>query len=1382
MQLGLDLTPENRKRVVLSTRKSKRDTGKQLEDLQEDWTEESKPYQLGTLSLDSPLELQVEPGLMKLELDSAIAHCSERSASFNESELYRYCFKFIKASKVEQQGLESEIQKHPSLIKTNKPGVFTTAEAVEREAQSVHLWMVGQGKAQPLKLDVKLEETSLNPGQAQVVRDTLACKDLHQIWPGFSGVGKTTTFRALKEELDGSNIVIRGYATTIAAAQELQAKVGIPAQTVQHLVLSKPESVPNQLWLVDEVGMLGAEDMLTMQRKAESVGARIIIAGDKRQNASIKAGSPLRSLIKHDATTHWLKKIIRQKNADQLRAVELIANGDGVAALALLKSKGYVTEIKDQADRANQLVQQYLALSPKERDQTFLVTGTNAERLRITKALRTGLKQEGLLSESVSVVQLVSHQFTDEQRRRIENYSEGDYIKLRRTYPGSTLVAGQLYKVEKRDGGELVVSSYGGRLYRFNPAKQKDKEVYYARDIEIAVGDQLRWTISDEKKGRANGRHLSVIAMGETTMTVQDVATQKTQEVSLLQPLPLDYDWVSTSYRAQGRTVKRVIVSATDDPTSCLEPFYVKISRQEYELSVYTQDIEKLEEWVSRSNAQENALDLIGEDDGSSTKPRPEAGLNSETACSDEGGARESKQRNARPAQRTHEHGTPGGPRRDAGVHSPVQRGARQPKTVRDGGVHQAPGQGHGGPGSETRKLGANSRSSGLVGGDSGGRNQGLQASSTQQRTESADAASNLTARYQGLDDLAQTDRTFATGESLINGELVERLEQLIERLKKPSHQAAKPVYEGMAELVQGEIAESDQSLLLDSTVLDGLGRLSERLESVIGVEPTPAYESLDDIVLAEGIETEIQLVLESGLLERLESLNQAISAQLQSAQAPAYEGLDEHVQLDLLEPDARLLSENRVIERLDQLAQRLDAAQTELYEGLDELVQLEQLEPDEQLLSEQRVIERLEGLAKRLDAAQTFNTASFYEGLGELTANETTDKEVQLLLESAILKRLQRLAYQLETTTGVQNDQIISYSANADTIESERPDSGATNLNQLAQSESGGHRAGVGETAPGIDERTTESIRSIAERISEAITGGHVEETIREFGRSCDEIISEYERVRLENEGRAGLKSALSGLIQSVHRLDQQLGQALRRERVSTIAGAIAEWRAEQELGQTIAQFNTVFESLGVDISQPSEITEELAQTILENNAETELEAALVSLSQMLAQTQTQAMSRPDIQTLSEAITELQAEQDLVEAISQFDELIKVAKPAPQRTAAEALAQAVGDYWIEDELIASLTQLSETLTQVSPAVSLAEAITTANIETELIENLELVAEVLSQTTARHRIAPEIQQLAGLIDEWNAEGDLTQLIAQLTMQSHAVGQQAISHG
>ena len=123
--------------------------------------------------------------------------------------------------------------------------------------------------------------------------------------------------------------------------------------------------------------------------------------------------------------------------------------------------------------------------------------------------------------------------------------------------------------------------------------------------------------------------------------------------------------------------------------------------------------------------------------------------------------------------------------------------------------------------------------------------------------------------------------------------------------------------------------------------------------------------------------------------------------------------------------------------------------------------------------------------------------------------------------------------------------------------------------------------------------------------------------------------------------------------------------------------------------------------------------------------------------------------------------------------------------QPAPQRTAAEALAQAVGDYWIEDELIASLTQLSETITQVStqvsPAVSLAEAITTANIETELIENLELVAEVLSQTTARHRIAPEIQQLAGLIDEWNAEGDLTQLIAQLT-HSHAVGQQAISHG
>ncbi len=417
----------------------------------------------------------------------------------------------------------------------------------------------------------------------------------------------------LRQQLQGTNVEITRFSPTIEAAKNLQEELGIKTNTVQHLVLSKPEAKPNQLWIIDEAGMMSANQMEAIALKAESVGARILLVGDKGQNSSVQAGSPLKSLIAHGATTHSISQIIRQQNSTQKQAVELIAHGRGASALELLNNNGYVTEIEDRDERTRTVAKQYLELSPKERKQTLIVTGTNKERLSITQAIRQGLKTEGELVESVTAVQLVSRNLTREQSQHLNNYQIGDYIKLHRDYKGTSLQKGQLYKVEGYKGSDLVVSSYGGRVYHFNPAKFKDKQVFSSQEIEIAVGDNLRWSAgADKNKGQINGKHITVASFNDTSMTVVD-DLGATQSVSLLQPLPVNYNLVSTSYRAQGKSKKRVIVSATNDPTSSLEPFYVKISRQTKELTVYTQNLEKLRGWVNRSNAQQNPVELIGE-------------------------------------------------------------------------------------------------------------------------------------------------------------------------------------------------------------------------------------------------------------------------------------------------------------------------------------------------------------------------------------------------------------------------------------------------------------------------------------------------------------------------------------------------------------------------------------------------------------------------------------------------------------------------------------------------------------------------------------------------------------------------------------------------
>ena len=676
--------------------------------------------------------------------------------------------------------------------------------------------------------------------------------------------------------------------------------------------------------------MLGAEDMVKLQRQADLVGARLLIGGDSGQNPSIKAGSPLRSLMNHGAKTYRLSEIIRQQNDIQKQAVELIENGDGVGAVRLLNEKGYIVEIADPNERAKAVTQQYLGLSQRERDQTRLVAGTNVECLRITQALRSGLKDEGQLSKSVKVVKLVSWQFTEEEKRRIENYSQGDYIQLRRDYPGTSLQRGQLYKVEKRVGNELVVSSYGGRMYRIDPSKQKDKDVYYAKSIEIAVGDRLRWTVGDKQKGRTNGRHLTVSAINETSLTVQDVKTKKTHEVSLLQPLAVDYDWVSTSYKVQGSTYKATIGSTTNDPTSSREALTVTISRQKHELTLYTEDLKQLERWANRSNAQENPLDLIGENYGTTTTTRHAADIEPAPPAlggdaAPESGIAAAVTRNEGAAQQRIEHNPNLGPRGDAGIHSPIQGGARQSEAVRDGGIHQVPGQSHGSPRSQTRQLGANPRPGGLIRGDGSRRNQGFQKSATQKRFSKVDEQL-ASPRYEGLAGLAETDTVARGNLSLFEGPILDRLEHLMDRLQQYLAQMPKPAYEGMAELTEDDRAQVVEAQLLDSDVFTRLESLGQRLEAGLGQKPSPAIEGMTALARSDREEQDVQQFAESDVRERLESLAQRIDAALSKSKAQPYQGLGELVAMETEDQNVQLILESTLIQRAESLVGKIES------------------------------------------------------------------------------------------------------------------------------------------------------------------------------------------------------------------------------------------------------------------------------------------------------------------------------------------------------------------------------------------------------------------------------------------------------------------------
>ncbi|MGR3280784.1 AAA family ATPase, partial [Acaryochloris marina NIES-2412] len=66
------------------------------------------------------------------------------------------------------------------------------------------------------------------------------------------------------------------FSPTIPAAKTLQDELKIPTNTVEHLVLHAVDNAPNQVWLIDESGMISRRQMKVILEKAEPIGAQVI--------------------------------------------------------------------------------------------------------------------------------------------------------------------------------------------------------------------------------------------------------------------------------------------------------------------------------------------------------------------------------------------------------------------------------------------------------------------------------------------------------------------------------------------------------------------------------------------------------------------------------------------------------------------------------------------------------------------------------------------------------------------------------------------------------------------------------------------------------------------------------------------------------------------------------------------------------------------------------------------------------------------------------------------------------------------------------------------------------------------------------------------------
>ena len=608
--VGESATAQERELATLKTRAPK---GKEIprEELRAYWQAQTQ-----VLHLEHPqpqvLDWQSEP---KKAMQAGLKHCSEREAVFRREQVERFALENHLGQQLFEE-LQQTLDTDPEVIHTSDQRL-TTQTAVLRELETIRTVLEGRGQVGAIAsedwvADV-LENQGLTQGQYEGILLAATTRDLVIAWQGVAGAGKSYALNQVRRIAEAQGYTVRGFAPSAEAAKSLGESAQIQqTETVAALLCAQPQEAASpfpEIWVVDEAGLLSAKDALALLTHAEEQQARVILVGDTRQLSAVEAGNPFKSLQQAGMATAYLSQSLRQKHQQIKAGVNLIAEGkiaDGIQQL-----KPYIHQVRSEEARAQAIAHDYLALTPEERQKTLLLAGTNRERLAITQAIRAGLKLEGQLGQSVLMRRLKTRDMTTVQMAYAHHFQAGDVLIPQASYKRLELERGERYEVIAVDVQQngLTLRAETGSALQVDPAKVRKKSVYRVKEIEVSVGDRLKWTKNQAQLSRRNGQEFEVYAIENGQILIR-YGGGKTESLSGSELAHLDYALVSTTYGAQGKSAERVI-GALDRQVG-RESFYVTVSRVKHDLRLYASEaLARLIERTEKSRARENPSDFL---------------------------------------------------------------------------------------------------------------------------------------------------------------------------------------------------------------------------------------------------------------------------------------------------------------------------------------------------------------------------------------------------------------------------------------------------------------------------------------------------------------------------------------------------------------------------------------------------------------------------------------------------------------------------------------------------------------------------------------------------------------------------------------------------
>jgi len=390
-------------------------------------------------------ELARENAAAARDPDKVLGALTRNNATFTERDVERFLAKHIRDD-AERLAVKGKVLGSVAVLALyeaetgERAGRFTTQAVREEErgaledAERVAGARHHRGVGTAAKAGA-LESRNLRDDQVVAFEHATAAGGL-RIVEGRAGTGKSYTLSAIRDAHERDGLKVIGLAPTNAVVQDLRADGFAEAATVHselfRLKNGRTRWDSRTVAIVDEAAMLDSRVTGALMAEAKRSGAKLILAGDDRQLASIERGGLFTELRQRHGSAA-ITEVTRQRVDWQRQAARDLAEGRVGEAVQAFNRHGAITWTKTQEASRAALVEQWKRDTAEAPDATrFVFAYTNKDVDRLNAELRAVRRDRGELRED--------HRFVT--KHGAADFAVGDRVQFSDTLRGAKIYNG----------------------------------------------------------------------------------------------------------------------------------------------------------------------------------------------------------------------------------------------------------------------------------------------------------------------------------------------------------------------------------------------------------------------------------------------------------------------------------------------------------------------------------------------------------------------------------------------------------------------------------------------------------------------------------------------------------------------------------------------------------------------------------------------------------------------------------------------------------------------------------------------------------------------------------------------------------------------------